>query len=1810
MGGDKTMKAGSFAIAALCALGIALLGSAPAQAQEPPVQVLVFHGPSDARTTAGVTAIEELGAAHDFGVEATDEATAFTPDNLDDYRAVIFLNTVGDVLNTAQENALQGYIEDGGGFFGIGEVAEAEEGNSFFTGLLGARPNPNSSTAPSTQTLAVGDRVHPSTRELPLELDREDIWYRWATRPTGQVHTVARYHATNAPAGDGTNVGGTDHPISWCRDYEGGRSFYTGMGRTAASYAEADFRDHLLGAIQWTAGLLRGNCKATINSNYDVQRLTSAGPEGTGLATGGENHGLVVAPNGWVIYIGRADCRTDAERGNVFGSPPIARELNYASPNAGMGCGSVHVWDPEQHEEGNVNSGVTRAGVLAVHGDMGQGGERTNEPNHKIETGLLGIALSPDFMQTGHVYLQYFPSYNPNSTPPGLPIERRISKMSQGRISRFTMNLQTKQLDLSSEVRIFQYDSQVFSCCHRGGGMGFDSQGNLYVTTGDSNSSQGTGGYSGNNQLPTCPTGPVDEASSNHCGDAAYSYQDARRTAGSTNDYNGKMLRLRPIPNVPKGTPVGEGSTYTIPGETAPNGPNLFDGSEGGGGKTKREIYAMGLRNPSRLSIDPETDVPYSAWVGPDAGAPSGTLGPSTYESAAQIDRAGNYGWPYCMGNKQAYRDRTDVLDPNDPDDREPTGEPRTVNGPGYVNGGPAGQPIPGWYDCDNIVNDSKNNTGLSGLLPHETGTGMDAGTMRPSNVWYSRGNPGGNGCPDFPRENGAGNAPNYAAQNTQLCPYATANGATIMNGPVYRYREAGDNSRRWPEYWDGRWFLFDQGNTSIKHGLLLDPATDQDGGQPIYADSLRNMETWQGAYMDSKFGPDGALYVANYQGFFRAPPGMGIFRMDYTGGPSTPFASPTGVAIGDNRVRYSSAGSGGVEYLWEFDDGTTSTQANPVHQYATPGEHTATLTVTYADGETSRRTVTVDVLEEEDTAAPSTSASLRPASPGPGGTYHVPVTTTLTATDTGGTGVAETHYTINGGPELEYSEPFTVSEPDDYVIEFWSEDNAGNVESPHKQVTFRIELVNTCPTDLSDEFTAGPLSDEWEVLRRDDTAISFAGGRLGLQIRSGDMLGGTATAKNVLLKELPEEGNWTATTKFDASELDAEGQQAGLIVWESENPNQFAKVVFIDKGTFEQFEYYTTVNNSPGVLQTQPVTNPPGDVYLRARSNGEGTIFAEWSYDGNEWNQLGAPIRDLGTDLKVGLKVSDNADSTATARFDYFRVDCTDQIAPVTTATVDPERPDGELGWYRTEPTVTLEATDGEAGDGVDRIEYAVDGGEFQEYGGPFTVTGPGEHMVEYRAIDRSPYANQEPTKTLNLWVDPQPASTTASVTGAGNERQVSLEAGDGSGSGVERIEYRVDGGEWQTYDGPAPEEAIMDGTQASLDRWKMAGPGGFDLQPDGSIQGRGGLGMLWYPVEALGDFSLKLQFRDARTDVGHSNSGVFVRFPNPDEVLAPGADRPSCISAEESRPEWVAIFCGQEIQIYDGPTGEPQKTGSVYNFDPLNLEQANPLAKGEWNDYEIRIVGQDYLMIRNGVVINRFDNAIPRDSSRGGDPPTQERQFDRGYIGFQNHGDVDKIQIRNVRVQDLAERSGTGPFRVSGAGNHTVEYRTLDVAGNIEQTKSVSFRIGTPPQPSPPGGGTPPGTTPPDAEPPAQPGLARFSLLGPRRSITTRRLTRRGLTMRIDCTDRMQGVARLRVSRAWARRLDLGRRRTLASKRVRCAASGLTRVTLKPSRGVARKLRRYDRTHRRAVRAVLEVRLKAPFERTRKVTRRVTIR
>jgi hypothetical protein len=543
-------------------------------------------------------------------------------------------------------------------------------------------------------------------------------------------------------------------------------------------------------------------------------------------------------------------------------------------------------------------------------------------------------------------------------------------------------------------------------------------------------------------------------------------------------------------------------------------------------------------------------------------------------------------------------------------------------------------------------------------------------------------------------------------------------------------------------------------------------------------------------------------------------------------------------------------------------------------------------------------------------------------------------------------------------------------------------------------------------------------------------------------------------------------------------------------------------------------------------------------------------------------------------------LKVSDNADTENYAAFDWFRVDCSDRVAPRTTAELP--KVDGELGWYRTAPTIKLNATDGELGK-VGKVEYRIDSAkdddQWTTYTGPFTVSDPGAHVVQYRAIDEA--ENVEATKRVAFRVDGTAPIPEAVLTGDRTKGplKVELRAPDGDrGSGTVLTKYRVDGGPWKTYSA-VNDQVLFDGSEASLGQWRQAPSGRFDLMTDssGGITPVGGLGMLWYPVKDFGDFRLKLQFREGRTDGGYSNGGVFVRFPDPEQK--PRLHECSKYSSAATDPAWVAIYCGHEIQLYDGETGEERKTGSIYTFDRNNIgDIGTPKTRGEWEDYEIEVVGQKYTIRRNGKVINEFQNNPGINSDRGGDPSTTLRQFARGYIGLQNHGGADTMQYRNIRVEDLTPGApkaadGTGPFEIKGTGPHTIEVRTTDAAGNVAQVP-FAYEVGTvAPEGSTQGTQLVQLTQLNQGLPPMIDTPASFRLGSVSSRISRATFAKRGLAVPVSCTGAMDGSARLTISSAARKQLKL-RSATLDSSDVRCWGPHTAQVTLKPSSAIARAL------------------------------------
>jgi hypothetical protein len=307
---------------------------------------------------------------------------------------------------------------------------------------------------------------------------------------------------------------------------------------------------------------------------------------------------------------------------------------------------------------------------------------------------------------------------------------------------------------------------------------------------------------------------------------------------------------------------------------------------------------------------------------------------------------------------------------------------------------------------------------------------------------------------------------------------------------------------------------------------------------------------------------------------------------------------------------------------------------------------------------------------------------------------------------------------------------------------------------------------------------------------------------------------------------------------------------------------------------------------------------------------------------------------------------------------------------------------------------------------------------------------------------------------------------STAGAGGGFGGPVRVRLEAVDNGPAGLRGTRYRVDGGEWRQYRLPAP-EVLFDGTAASFRRWRHVGSGSFVLQRDGTMRTSGGFGMLWYPGEQFGSAEFHLRWRVAPTAANQGNSGVIIRFPDPVKSMSdpqPCQAGVGLATLGLTDPSFAAIDCGNEIQVNDFSPADPQRTGSVYDFSFLHDPQQRPVKPGTWTDYVVRVVGGGsyaVTVLRDGHVINEWVNTPGQLGWRSGcycgapaeepgDPPSDERQFARGYFGLQNHSGSDVVEYGRVTVQDLSGAAGT--FTVRGAGRHIVEFQSTDRAGNVE--------------------------------------------------------------------------------------------------------------------------------------------------------------
>ncbi|MCQ4213085.1 OmpL47-type beta-barrel domain-containing protein [Streptomyces longispororuber] len=463
--------------------------------------------------------------------------------------------------------------------------------------------------------------------------------------------------------------------------------------------------------------------------------------------------------------------------------------------------------------------------------------------------------------------------------------------------------------------------------------------------------------------------------------------------------------------------------------------------------------------------------------------------------------------------------------------------------------------------------------------------------------------------------------------------------------------------------------------------------------------------------------------------------------------------------------------------------------------------------------------------------------------------------------------------------------------------------------------------------------------------------------------------------------------------------------------------------------------------------------------VTVTASDTGSGVNAIEYAVGADgAWQPYTAPVmvHDPGT-YTVRYRASDKAGNQAAVKSVDFTLVATppqDTNPPTVSLTVGGDK--NSDGAYVNSAKLTLAATDDKSG--VDKVEYSLDGGPYLAYTAPVVVDRVGAHSVAYRASDKA--GNTSAAQTFVFAVASGggvPAPNCAEFderltvivgtvdTGIPNRvtnnrcriNELIEDEKEWTSQALflkhvktvtDRLlkEGVIDQREYNKINRAAKQSGIgkpgqtdgyrkiMDGTQETFGKWEQVGGGKFLLSGDGAITSDptvSGMGMLWLPTRKYGDFSLKLQWRDDAPGTGNANGGVFVRFPwvhdNP----------------EESRPEWVAIKYGHEIQVLDKPDGDMYKTGSIYGFDRVGLAGAGVTQKGTWNDYEVKVVDQHYSIYRNGVLINEFDNTGGQvfEPPRGDDPGTDGRRYASGYIGLQVHSTTDVISYRDIRVKEL---------------------------------------------------------------------------------------------------------------------------------------------------------------------------------------------
>ncbi len=195
----------------------------------------------------GGDALRAYFESHNITATQTEDSSVFNGNGLIAFDVVIFFQTTGNILDSVQQESLEKHVRAGKGFVGIHSAADTEYDWPWYAGLIGAQfaSHPDIIQA----TVMKIDTHHLANKNLPDRWMRTDEWYNFKQVPANATVLLSVDETTYQGGAHGAN-----HPVSWYKTYDGGRSFYTAMGHTVESYQDTLFLGHIFQGVVWAGG--------------------------------------------------------------------------------------------------------------------------------------------------------------------------------------------------------------------------------------------------------------------------------------------------------------------------------------------------------------------------------------------------------------------------------------------------------------------------------------------------------------------------------------------------------------------------------------------------------------------------------------------------------------------------------------------------------------------------------------------------------------------------------------------------------------------------------------------------------------------------------------------------------------------------------------------------------------------------------------------------------------------------------------------------------------------------------------------------------------------------------------------------------------------------------------------------------------------------------------------------------------------------------------------------------------------------------------------------------------------------------------------------------------------------------------------------------------------------------------------------------------------------------------------------------------------------------------------------------------------